>query len=439
MALRSPNMEDRMQLHENTGGRGKASARDFSPRVKFPSIEFPAPSPEVLADDSAAAAWFRQALSEAGEDEPAYEQRPGLPHRPNHDARVFALARAAKPIPKGRVLAVLSMAGRLPHLIHGTPMSDGATCLLVRLVGLLSGASWTEGMFMLDACNRSIAHELDTTTRTIARHLSELHHGGYLYRHFTTGSVGLRRQALDLGPLVSRLEALEQGIAQRAMERAEMRAERARCVTLSDQTGGDDNRDILNTNDSKEITDSVSTNREEVAASACGKLPATLPSPAKAVPTGRPEWKPRPTTALEVCPALATFIVTQEPGWPELVAAGYAVGAAFGLSPTAWGTLCSGLGREWAALTVGLVANMPATAFTRSHAPTLELKRGAYLGGIARKLERGEDVGIVASWFRQAKKPAALASKAGQYESKGRRAPYQPASATARGVPCPRT
>lgn len=404
MAARSPGTEDRMQPYVNTGGRAKAPTPDFSPRVKLPPVDFPAPPPEVLADDAAAAAWFKQACLAAGEEEPVHQHRPGLPRRPDHDARVFALARAAKPTPKGRVLAVLSMTGKLPHLVNGKPMSDGATCLLIRLVGLLSAPGWAEGTFMLEACNRSLAHELDTTMRTIARHLSELHHGGYLYRHFTSGKVGLRRQAIDLGPLVSRLDELEGGIARRALERAEVRAERAYCITLPDETGGDDTPVTLNTNDLETSDKDVSANGKKVELPACGQLSATPSRPAIVEPTGRPEWKPKPTTALKVCPVFATFVAGKEPTWPDLVAAGHAAGTTFGLSPGAWGTLCSGLGREWAALAVGLVANMPATSFTRSRASTLELKRGAYLGGIARKLERGEDVGIVATWFKQAKK-----------------------------------
>ena len=59
--------------------------------------------------------------------------------------------------------------------------------------------------------------------RACRPYLAELQSAGFLYRHFTTGSIGLNRPAIDLGPLVYRLPELEAGIADRALYRARVR------------------------------------------------------------------------------------------------------------------------------------------------------------------------------------------------------------------------
>jgi hypothetical protein len=73
------------------------------------------------------------------------------------------------------------------------------------------------------------------------------------------------------------------------------------------------------------------------------------------------------------------------------------------MNQTAWSTLCQHLGREWAAITVLKAAELPASRFTQSNAPTVDLRRAAYVGGIVKKLKRGKDISVMASWKRHVK------------------------------------
>jgi hypothetical protein len=66
-------------------------------------------------------------------------------------------------------------------------------------------------------------------------------------------------------------------------------------------------------------------------------------------------------------------------------------------------TLCQHLGREWAAITVLTVAELPASRFTQSNAPTVDLRRAAYAGGIVKKLKKGQCINVMASWKRHVK------------------------------------
>jgi 3-methyladenine DNA glycosylase/8-oxoguanine DNA glycosylase len=94
---------------------------------------------------------------------------------------------------------------------------------------------------------------------------------------------------------------------------------------------------------------------------------------------------------VDVCPTLAAYLSNPHPAWSDRIDA-------------AWKTLCSGLGREWAALTVAMVAELPADTFTHCGAPRIEQRRASYIAGIARKIAKGEDVSITASWFRHVKR-----------------------------------
>ena len=374
----------------------------FSPRPELAPVPFPPPPPEALTDATAADAWFNQAVADASEI--LYRDRPGMPHRPAHDAQVFALARSAKPTPKGSILAMLAAAGQLAHLADDQPVSDGAGRLLGRLAALLDRERCAQGWFHVTACNATLAQEMGKSCRTIARHLAELQAAGFLYRHYTTGSIGLDRPAIDLGPLVSRLPELEAAIADRAAMRAEVRAERAKCATLSEKSGGDDSPGTLNTDDLESVSASVIAQEEPVAPAACGKPPASDSRTVSFQPAGRPAWVPKPHQVLTVCPTLAAQVTTSEPRWPDLIEAAYMLAQHYDLNARVWHTLCLSLGREWAALTVALVAEKPASTFTRCRAPRVELRRASYLAGIARKLVHEPDkVSITASWYRHVK------------------------------------
>ena len=61
--------------------------------------------------------------------------------------------------------------------------------------------------------------------------MARLQEAGFIYRHYTTGEIGLKRYSLDLGPLVHRLDELQADHIERARRRAEMNAVRARSAT----------------------------------------------------------------------------------------------------------------------------------------------------------------------------------------------------------------
>jgi hypothetical protein len=383
---------------------------DFKPRAEDGRVPFSAPSEAALSDAAAADDWFDQAVGAAGEI--LYRDRPGMPHRTPHDSQVFAMAHAAKPIAKGRILNILAAAGQLAHIANDAPLSDGAGRLLARLTALLDRTRCEQGWFHVTACNATLAQEMGKSRRTIARYLAELQGAGFLYRHFTTGSIGLDRSAIDLGPLVYRLPELEAAIADRALYRSEVRAERARCATLSEKTGGDDKNGTLNTDDLKSSTESVSALRKGVVGLASGQLDLSGGVKPNYVPIGSPKWIPKTQQVVDVCPTLATYLSNPHPVWNDLVDAAHALAAQYDLNDATWKTLCGGLGREWATLTVAMVAELPASTFTRCSAPRIEQRRASYIAGIARKMVKDQDVSIAASWFRHVKRSKSLVSVA---------------------------
>jgi hypothetical protein len=106
------------------------------------------------------------------------------------------------------------------------------------------------------------------------------------------------------------------------------------------------------------------------------------------------------------------------PSWPELIDAAYLLAASWDLNESAWKTLCVNLGREWAAITVATVAELPPARFTRSSAPRIELRRASYVAGIAKKIAKGEEASVTASWFRHVKQRALKGGIAGAGFSK---------------------
>ena len=91
------------------------------------------------------------------------------------------------------------------------------------------------------------------------------------------------------------------------------------------------------------------------------------------------------------------------PTWPDLIEAACHLATRWNLNSRVWQTLCLHLGREWAALTVATVAELPESRFTLSRAPTPELRRAGYVAGIAKKLAKGQEASVAASWFRHIK------------------------------------
>ncbi len=359
---------------------------DFSPKAEHRPVTLPPPPPEALDDPVAADAWLDQAVSDAGEI--LYRDRPGMPHRAGHDSQVLARAYAARATAKGWLNSVLMAAGQLPHIDGGAAVSDGAARLLYRLAALLSREGCEKGDYRLTVCNATLAHELGRTVRSIRRYLSELQASGWIYRHFTTGPIGLARPAIDLGPTVQRLAELEDEIA----GRAEARADRARCATLGvildqEESGGEDRPAPLNTTDSESLSGTVSAQEGYVAGKVSGKPQQGADVKGFFYPGGRPAFTPKPRLVLDHCPTLAAYVGTLDPTWFDLIEAAGRLASRWDLHSRVWQTLCLHLGREWAALTVA----------------TPELRRAGYVSGITKKLEKGQAASVAASWFRHLK------------------------------------
>jgi DNA-binding transcriptional ArsR family regulator len=350
----------------------------ISESVDLPEIFFSPPPAEALTDTEAANAWYQSAFEAAGE--PIYHPMPGMPGRTPHDAMVFALARSARPTQKRWIASVLDSAtSQLRHIADDqitVPLS--AEAVLRKLVTYLNQERCAQGWFHVTACNATLADELNTSPRAIRRHLARLQEAGFIYRHYTTGEIGLKRYSLDLGPLVHRLDELQADHIERARRRAERNAVRA-------------------------VLDSVSAQREAVARSEEGRGEGPGRSTVNYGPVGRPQSIPKPEFVAAMCPHVAPYVGNSRPSWPAMIEGAYQVAGRWGLNQTAWSTLCQHLGREWAAITVLTVAELPASRFTQSNAPTVDLRRAAYVGGIVKKLKKGQDISVMASWKRHVK------------------------------------
>jgi DNA-binding transcriptional ArsR family regulator len=381
----------------------------ISEPVDLPEICFSPPPAEALTDTEAANAWYQGAFEAAGE--PIYHPMPGMPGRTPHNAMVFALARSARPTQKRWIASVLDSAtSQLRHIADDqitVPLS--AEAVLRKLVTYLSQERCAQGWFHVTACNATLADELNTSPRAIRRHLARLQEAGFIYRHYTTGEIGLKRYSLDLGPLVHRLDELQADHIERARRRAERNAVRARSATyvafdkFEKKTGGEDNIVPLNTDDSMSVMGSVSAQKEAVARPEEGRGEDPGRSTVNYGPVGRPQSIPKPEFVAAMCPHVAPYVGNSRPSWPEMIEGAYQVAGRWGLNQTAWSTLCQHLGREWAAITVLTVAELPASRFTQSNAPTVDLRRAAYVGGIVKKLKKGEDISVMASWKRHVK------------------------------------
>lgn len=149
-------------------------------------------------------------------DDSAAERRKGRPG-PAPDA--YAYIAKARPTPRGRITQALGMdCGRAWGL------NTGQFTLLLRLAHLLNADDCKAGRFQVRAINHTLAHELNCSVRSIQLRLRHLEKSAALiYRHFTGGDVGLDRAAIDLAPLVARLEEIYEAITDRAADRQEYR------------------------------------------------------------------------------------------------------------------------------------------------------------------------------------------------------------------------
>lgn len=383
---------------------------NFSPKSDHTTrqpVAFPPPPDAALQDPTAADEWFDQALDKA--DEPLYHAAPGMPRHGANDAQVFAMACEARPTSKHWIQTIFQATGRFRHLTDDRPVSRTAEALLRRLVALLNAERCNQGWFHVTACNATLAKEMEVEERAIRRNLALLQQAGFLYRHYTTGEVGLKRHSIDLGPLIYRLDELASNIQQKAEDRLAVREARTHSLTFSNKileqqmTGGEDKFVPLNTTESESLTDSVSAQGESVVGRAREQRREPVEKRANFAPTGRPEFVPKSEFVAEMCPNLAAYVRSPVKNWSDLIDAAYVLSENWGMNRATWKSLCANLGREWTAITIAVVAELPAARFTRSNAPSLELKRARYVSGIARKIHKEEEISVAASWLKHVK------------------------------------
>jgi hypothetical protein len=246
------------------------------------------------------------------------------------------------------------------------------------------------------------------TERTIRRLLSELQEAGFIYRHFTTGPIGLSRKCIDLGPLIFRLPELQDGMAERAFYRAEVRADRSRCATLSEAgmqalSGPEDIPAPPNTQDLKYLSVPVIAQEKDAGAADFANSRGEDVS-IVSLTAGRQQPGVIPPTAaiLNHSPNMRAYLSSSPQTRPNLFDAAYRIALSWGLHRATWQTLCTHLGRDWTAVAVATVAELPPSRFNSGLEEGSEARRARYLAGIARKLTAGEEVNIGASWKRLA-------------------------------------
>lgn len=377
---------------------------EFSPRLDTNVVKLSAPPEQALQDPIAANSWFSEAVDAAGEL--IYEARPGMPRHADNDRQILALALSAKPVYKGFLLSVLAGAGgRLVHLSYDRNLSSVSAILLSRLVSLLKPEACEKGNFLVKSSNAMLAQEMGKTERTIRRLMSELQEAGFIYRHFTTGPVGLSRKCIDLGPLVCRLPELQDGMAERALYRAEARADRSRCATLSEVkdrniSGREDTIDPLDTQDFKYLSVPVIAQEKDGSQSGVGKVLPEDNSTASIRSTDQLPVPPPPSIIVSNSPSLRAYLCNSPDSRSEVFEAAYRLAMNWGLNRRSWQSLCSHLGREWTTVCIATVAELPSSRFNQGLDDDLGSRRARYLAGIARKLATGEDVDITASWRR---------------------------------------
>lgn len=390
---------------QNSRNTPEAHTRQF--------IAFPPPPAAALHDNETATKWFADAVEAAGEGIP--HPRPGTITRNSQDMTIFALAKQATPTPKDKILKTMATVHTL-YYIH-EPMrrvSDGARNVLGRLVAALYDKHAEAGDFTIRILNSTIATDCGKDERSVRRHLASLQEAGFIYRHYTTGDHGLRRQAIDLGPLVARLEELHAEQQARVERRAQLEQERALSLTMPNPPGklntelsttknaGGEDKFVPLITDPQNISerDTVMAQGKAVVVSAPNEPVMSAGASPNYGPKGRPEFTPEPKFVAKLCPTLKIYMRDSPETWPYIVETAYNLGMTWDLNKSTWNHLCTILGREWAAIVIATVAEIPEKQFTRSNAPTISLKRAAYVSGIVRRLRTGTDDSVAASWFR---------------------------------------
>jgi replication initiation protein RepC len=117
----------------------------------------------------------------------------------------------------------------------------------------------------------------------------------------------------------------------------------------------------------------------------CSRGEAVLPSPGS-VPMATQETakglRVTPGELADLVPRLGEYLPPGEVSWPAIVDAAALLSGDLGVSRHLWGEACMTMGRERAAVALGIVVSKGAGHFSRS--------AGGYFAGMVKKHERGE-------------------------------------------------
>jgi replication initiation protein RepC len=84
----------------------------------------------------------------------------------------------------------------------------------------------------------------------------------------------------------------------------------------------------------------------------------------------------------ELAPRLRTYLKSPHPAWPEVIDAADWLRGELGVSQSLWGDACLAMGREQAAVAIGIVSAKPAAHFRSTP--------GGYFHGMVAKAKTGE-------------------------------------------------
>lgn len=296
-------------------------------------------------------------------DDSRQDRRPGRPG-PAPDA--YSFIAKARPTPRGRITQALTMdCGRAWDL------NPGQFTLLLRLAALLNPEDCKAGRFQVRAINNTLAHELNCSVRSIQLRLRHLEkRAALIYRHFTGGDVGLDRAAIDLAPLVARLEEVYDAIMDRAADRQDYRDQLN--STLAERVPEASNSpphesDCTHNTQTPQYRLSTAIQEDEARSytpSASGKIAeAQRGTPQRYQPAG---FTPPPSST-------RSFLSLIEQAAPDLAANGeagvfelaYLLAQGWGLPQKVWGRGCNTHGRLVVAAVIAVAASRAADSFRK--------------------------------------------------------------------------
>jgi replication initiation protein RepC len=175
------------------------------------------------------------------------------------------------------------------------------------------------------------------------------------------------------------LAIVVQGLERRKIEAEQWLRDIPKAVDTS-PTGLENEPHTTSTNLTQNLAqDTVIAQREE---GRSGPAEPPSPPPVPRAPAEK-ELRLKPTQLLDLAPRLRQCVLTENPGWPDLVdAAGSYLRHELGVSMPLWGEACRVMGRDYATVALAIVSTKPEGHFSKG--------AGGYFGGMVRKAEKGE-------------------------------------------------